>query len=95
MWSDALRHHPIKTSSLPAPESERTNRLTWEELVRLYRLTLDQPAQNTQARYNVCPTDPIPTIVRAKSEHFKPVSLQHLLRSKANPGWHDRDKAST
>ena len=40
-----------------------TNRLTWEELVRLYRLTLDQPAQNTRARYNVCPTDPIPTIV--------------------------------
>ena len=41
-----------------------TNRLTWEELVRLYRLTLDQQAQNTRARYNVCPTDPIPTIVQ-------------------------------
>ena len=40
-----------------------TNRLTWEELVRLYRLTLNQPAQNTWARYNICPTDPIPTIV--------------------------------
>jgi integrase len=40
-----------------------TNRLTWEELVRLYRLTLGQPAQNTRARYNVCATDPIPTIV--------------------------------
>jgi putative SOS response-associated peptidase YedK len=39
-----------------------TNRLTWEELVRLYHLTLDQPALNTRARYNVCPTDPIPTI---------------------------------
>ena len=40
-----------------------TYKLTWEELVRLYRLTLDQPARNTQPRYNVCPTDPIDTIV--------------------------------
>ena len=40
-----------------------TYKLTWEELVRLYRLTLDQPPRNTQARYNVCPTDPIDTIV--------------------------------
>ena len=40
-----------------------TYKLTWEELVRLYRLTLDQPAQNTQTRYNVCPTDPVDTIV--------------------------------
>jgi putative SOS response-associated peptidase YedK len=40
-----------------------TYRLTWEEIVRLYRLTLDQPARNTQARYNVCPTDPVDTIV--------------------------------
>jgi hypothetical protein len=38
-----------------------TYKLTWEELVRLYRLTLDQPARNTQARYNVCPTDPVDT----------------------------------
>jgi putative SOS response-associated peptidase YedK len=40
-----------------------TYKLTWEELVKLYRLTLDQPARNTQARYNVCPTDPVDTIV--------------------------------
>jgi putative SOS response-associated peptidase YedK len=37
--------------------------LTWEQIVRLYRLTLDQPAQNTRARYNVCPTTTIDTIV--------------------------------
>src|SRR5271154_3990793 len=36
--------------------------LTWQDLERLYRLTLDQPLTNTQARYNVCPTDPIDTI---------------------------------
>jgi putative SOS response-associated peptidase YedK len=42
-----------------------TYKLTWEELVKLYRLTLNQPARNTQARYNVCPTDPVDTIVAA------------------------------
>ena len=30
---------------------------------KLYRLTLDQPLRNTRTRYNVCPTDPIDTIV--------------------------------
>jgi putative SOS response-associated peptidase YedK len=45
-----------------------TYKLTWEELVRLYRLTLDQPARNTQARYNVCPTDPIDTIVESNGQ---------------------------
>jgi putative SOS response-associated peptidase YedK len=40
-----------------------TYKLTWEEIARLYRLTLDQPAQNTHARYNVCPTTTIDTIV--------------------------------
>jgi len=40
-----------------------TYKLTWEEIVRLYRLTLDQPPQNTRARYNVCPTTTIDTIV--------------------------------
>ncbi len=40
-----------------------TYKLTWEELVWLYRLTLDQPPRNTQARHNVCPTDPIDTVV--------------------------------
>ena len=35
-----------------------TNRLTWPEIVRLYRLPLELPARNTQARYNICPTDP-------------------------------------
>ena len=28
-----------------------TYKLTWEEIVRLYRLTLDQPPVNTRARY--------------------------------------------
>ena len=40
-----------------------TYRLTWPEIVRLYRLPLDTPARNTQPRYNVCPTDPIDVVV--------------------------------
>jgi hypothetical protein len=40
-----------------------TYKLTWEEIVALYLLTLGQPALNTRARYNVCPTTAIDTIV--------------------------------
>jgi putative SOS response-associated peptidase YedK len=40
-----------------------TNKLTWEEIVRLYRLTMDRPPHNMRADYNVCPTDPVDTIV--------------------------------
>jgi hypothetical protein len=40
-----------------------TYKLTWEEIVRLYRLTLGPAAMNTRARYNVCPTTIIDTII--------------------------------
>jgi hypothetical protein len=36
-----------------------TNRLTWEEIVRLYRLTVQAPPHNLPPRYNICPTDPV------------------------------------
>ena len=39
-----------------------TYKLTWEEIVALYQLTLDQPARNTQARYNGCTTTTIDSI---------------------------------
>jgi putative SOS response-associated peptidase YedK len=42
--------------------------LTWEQIVRLYRLALNQPAQNTRARYNVCPTTTIDTIVEREGK---------------------------
>jgi putative SOS response-associated peptidase YedK len=45
-----------------------TYTLTWEEIVRLYRLTLDQPPQNTRARHNVCPTTTIDAIVARDGE---------------------------
>lgn len=40
-----------------------TYRLTWPEIVALYRLTLDAPARNTQPRYNICPTTTIDTVI--------------------------------
>src|SRR4029077_6708542 len=40
-----------------------TYRLTWPELVRLYRLTLDMRARNPQPRYNICPTTNIDAVV--------------------------------
>jgi len=40
-----------------------TYKLTWEEIVRLYRLTLDRPARNLRPRYNVFPTTDIDTVV--------------------------------
>jgi len=45
-----------------------TYRLTWPEIVKLYRLTLDAPARNTQPRYNVCPTTAIDTVVEREGK---------------------------
>jgi SOS response associated peptidase (SRAP) len=45
-----------------------TYKLTWEEIVRLYRLTLEQPPVNTQTRYNVCPTTTIDTVIGQNGE---------------------------
>jgi len=39
-----------------------TQKYTWEELSRLYRLT--QPARNLRPRYNICPTDPVDVVIR-------------------------------
>jgi putative SOS response-associated peptidase YedK len=41
-----------------------TNRLTWRELVALYRLTVPaSPERNLPARYNICPTTTIDTVI--------------------------------
>ena len=39
-----------------------TVKMTWAEIVALYRLTLDRPPHNLPPRYNVCPTDPIDVV---------------------------------
>lgn len=41
-----------------------TNRLTWSEIVRLYRLAVPPiPERNLPARYNICPTDTIDVVI--------------------------------
>jgi len=42
-----------------------TKMYTWEELVRLYRLT-DSQRSNLQPRYNICPTTEIDVVVRSE-----------------------------
>jgi putative SOS response-associated peptidase YedK len=59
-----------------------TYKLTWAEIVKLYRLTLDQPPRNTQPRYNICPTTTIDTIVSLEGKR----SLVPL-RWGLIPGW--------
>ena len=41
-----------------------TYRLTWREIVALYRLTAPAtPERNLQARYNICPTTTIDAVI--------------------------------
>ena len=41
-----------------------TNRLTWREIVALYRLSIPAtPERNLPARYNICPTDSIDAVI--------------------------------
>jgi putative SOS response-associated peptidase YedK len=40
-----------------------TTKMTWAELVALYRLTMDAPPHNMRPVYNVCPTDPVDVVV--------------------------------
>jgi len=45
-----------------------TYKLTRAEIVKLYRLTLDQPARNTQPCYDICPTTTIDTEVSSEGK---------------------------
>ena len=45
----------LLTAYIAAMCGRATYKLTWEEIVALYRLTLGHPALNTRARFNVSP----------------------------------------
>jgi putative SOS response-associated peptidase YedK len=46
-----------------------TNRLTWREIVALYRLTVPaNPERNLPARYNICPTQMIDTVIEREGK---------------------------
>ena len=44
-----------------------TNKLTWDEIVRLYRLTIKAPPHNLPPRYNICPTDPVDAVIEPEA----------------------------
>ena len=39
-----------------------TTKITWAEIVALYRLTMEAPPHNMPPRYNVCPTNPVDVV---------------------------------
>lgn len=39
-----------------------TNKLTWAEIVALYKLAMQAPPHNMPPRYNICPTDPVDVV---------------------------------
>jgi putative SOS response-associated peptidase YedK len=46
-----------------------TNRLTWREIVALYRLTVPvAPERNLPARYNICPTQVIDAVIECEGK---------------------------
>jgi putative SOS response-associated peptidase YedK len=46
-----------------------TNRLTWREIVALYRLSVPAtPERNLPGRYNICPTDTIDAVIEREGK---------------------------
>ena len=46
-----------------------TNRLTWREIVALYRLAVPAtPERNLPARHNICPTDTIDVVIERSGQ---------------------------
>ena len=60
---------------MPAMCGRFTNRYTWTELVRLYRLTGSSPASNFEPLYNIAPTENS-CVVRVKSGERELASLR-------------------
>ena len=52
-----------------------TTKMTWAEIVALYRLTMEAPPHNMPPRYNVCPTDPV-DVVRERDGNRELVSMR-------------------
>jgi putative SOS response-associated peptidase YedK len=45
-----------------------TSKMTWAEIVALYRLTIDRPPHNMPPSYNVCPIDPVDVVTEKDGE---------------------------
>ena len=65
-----------------------TNRLTWREIVALYRLSVPAtPERNLPARYNICPTDTIDTVVEEDSPITGRAPKSRALTSLCSGHW--------
>jgi len=60
-----------------------TNRLTWREIVALYRLSIPATLErNLPARYNICPTDIIDAVIdREGKRELVPMRPDTLLQT--------------
>src|ERR1700676_4697267 len=72
----------LLTAYIPLMCGRATYKLTWEEIVALYRLTLGPAPHNFQSRFNVCPTTIIDAIVAEDGK-------RELIRARWGivPGW--------
>jgi SOS response associated peptidase (SRAP) len=60
--TQALANSPLRCHLSPMC-GRYTYKLTWAEIVKLYRLTLpEEPPERLKPSYNVCPTDVMPII---------------------------------
>src|SRR5262245_60481568 len=67
-----------------------TNRLTWREIVALYRLAVSAaPERNLPARYNICPTDTIDAVTERDGQ----VDLWPMRRGLIASWWKKTAKA--
>lgn len=57
---------PLASTACRSMCGRFTYKLTWPEIVKLYRLSLDTPARNPQARHNICPTTTVDTVIGRK-----------------------------
>ena len=57
---------PLASTACRSMCGRFTYKLTWPEIVKLYRLSPDTPAHNPQARHNICPTTTVDTVIGRK-----------------------------
>jgi len=65
-----------------------TKMYTWEELIRLYRLTVPNIPSNLQPRYNICPTTTIDAVVEKEGKR----TLEAMRWDSSRPGGRSRSK---
>ena len=63
-----------------------TNKLTWDEIVRLYRLSMKVPPHNLPPRYNICPTDPVDVVTERDGNRNFPITATMVSAPRSHLG---------